>query len=1073
MYDEDKPANKISIMGNPSLGEIKTMMIGVRNLSNNLKSGDVWVNELRLKEYNNKGGWAADGALNVQLSDLGSVNVQGRYVSDGFGGIEDGVSQRSMDNTKSYNVTANVDLGKFFPDKAKVSAPLYYSISKEETRPRYNPLDTDMLLSDALDAAANKHERDSIESIAVTKTTNTNFSLSNVRWGLQTKRHPMPYDPANLSFSYSHSHNYSSGETTVYEKEDNWRCALDYNWTPVYKTFEPFAKAKSKWLDFFKRFGLNYLPQNIAASSEITRNYYELQERDIEDLGSESSLPLTFSEQFLWNRNLSMRWDLTKNLHINFQSATNAQIDEPYTPVNKDLYPDAYQAWKDSVRTSIRHFGTPLDYNQNLTMSYQLPLNLIPVFDWVNSDMTYSATYNWTRGSELEDSTNLGNTISNNRNFSVNGSFNLERLYNHIPFLKKANDRARKQANEARNKNRRNTSNAANRQRINGDKNNAVNKKRGDEKTMTDKNKPEGTKQLPKNKNSFEKEIVLKPDTSFLISHNKKTKRIIVSAHTADGKTFDIKYRKSGLNAIKILSRVDTATKIKLTVTAREPLDDKPWYKTAQTIARVLMMVRTVNVSYRNQYSMSLPGFMPTVGDAFGQKRSTSALAPGLGFAFGLTGDSYINTARDRGWLLMNDSVASPASTNKTEDLQVRMTLEPINNLKIDLNAARTETTAKSIQYMYDGSPTTQSGTFTMTTISIKSAFEGIGNATSGYHSASFDKFCNSLESFRSRVEAQYANAVYPEGTAYAGQKFDAVHGGVDVYSADVMVPAFLSAYTSIGGNGLDIFPSLSRMLPNWTMRYSGLINIPWFGNKFKSFNVNHAYKSIYAVGSYSSFSTFQEYMNGLGFITDATTSNPVPSSMFNVSTVSINESFSPLLGIDMTFQNDLTAKVEYRSTRVLSLSMTSVQINEAVSHDWVLGFGYRINDFNPFTHKVRRVRSSAKSVNGSAKSTNNQSATTTNKRSGSGFNNSLNLRLDLSYRKQASISRDIASMTSAASSGNTAFKLSFIADYSLSKMLSLSFYFDTQTNTPLLSSSSYPTTTHDFGLNLKFSLTR
>jgi cell surface protein SprA len=1071
VYDEDKPSNKISIMGNPTLGEVKTMVIGVRNLSNDVKSGDIWVNELRLKEYNNKGGWAANGNLNVQMSDLGSVNVQGRYVSDGFGGIEEGVSQRSMDDYKTYSVTANVELGKFFPDKAKVSAPLYYSVSKEETRPRYNPLDTDMLLSDALDATANKHERDSIESIAVTKTTNTNFSLSNVRWGLQTKNHPMPYDPANLSFSYSHSHRWSAGETTVYEKEDNWRGSVDYSWSPVYKTFEPFVKikSKSKWFDFFKRFGLNYLPQNIAASSEITRSYYELQERDMEDLGSEASLPLTFSEQFLWNREFTLRWDFTKNLHVNFQSATHSEIEEPYTPINKDLYPDAYHAWKDSVLTSIRHFGAPLDYSQNFTMSYQLPLNLIPIFDWVNSDMNYSATYNWVRGSKLENGTNLGNTISNNRNFSLNGSFNLERLYNHVPFLKKANERANKSsANINRNRLSSRPMTVKNGQ-ING---NVDQKKSTGGKSLSNQKEIAGTKQLPKNKNSFEKEITLKPDTSFVINHNRKTKRIVVSAHTIDGRMFNIKYRKSGDNAIKIFSRVDTATKIKITVTAKEPLDDKPWYKAAQNIARFMMMLRQVNVSYRNQYSMSLPGFMPTVGDAFGQKHSTSALAPGLAFAFGLTGDDYINTARDRNWLLMSDSVATPASTNKTEDLQVRMTLEPIKNFKIDLNAARTETTAKSIQYMYEGNPTTQSGTFTMTTISIKSAFEGMGSATSGYHSASFEKFCNSLESFRSRVETQYANAVYPSGTTFAGKTFDAANGGVNVYSADVMVPAFLSTYTSMGGSGLGIFPSLSRLLPNWTLRYSGLITLPWIRDVFKSFNINHSYKSIYAVGSYSSYSTFQEFMNGLGFVTDATTGNLVPSSMYNVSTVSINEAFAPLLGVDMTFNNDLTARFEYRSTRVLSLSMTSVQLNEAVSHDWVVGMGYRINNFNPFTHRVRKVKSMANNTRGNSNN-NTQNSSAANQRSISGFNNSLNLRLDLSFRKQAAISRDIASMTSAASSGNSALKLSFTADYVLSKMLSLSFFFDRQTNTPLLSSSSYPTTTQDFGLNLKFSLTR
>ena len=1066
-YDEDKPNNKVTVMGNPTLGEVKTMVVGVRNLSSDAKSGEVWVNELRLRDYNNSGGWAASGNLNMQLSDFGTVNLTGKYVSDGFGGLEDGVAARSTDDYKTYSLTTNFELGKFFPDKAKVSIPLYYSVTKEETSPRYNPLDTDMLLKDALDAASDKHERDSIKSIAVTKTTNTNFSLSGVRVGIATKRHPMPYDPANFSFSYSHSHRYSSGETTVYEKEDNWQGSLNYSWVPVYKPLEPFKKIKnkSKWLDLPRRFGFNWLPQNVGFNSEISRSYYELQERDMQDLGG-SQLPLTFSQQFLWNREFSLRWDLTKNLHMNFQSATHAEIEEPYTPVNKDLYADQYKAWKDSVWTSIKHFGTPLDYNQTFTASYQLPLNLIPVFDWVNADAQYTATYNWMRGSDLEDGTSLGNTISNNRQIRLNGTFNMEKLYNHVPFLKKANDRFKKEpSSNLKKKNAKNKKDAKDAK----DKN-SLSKRNGRQGADLDKQKAK----LPKNKKGFEKEITLLPDTLMKIKHGKNSKRLIVSAKTEDGKPFQLKYRKIDNNTIGIKSRLDSALKLKITVTPKEPLDNKGWYKTMQTIARTLMMVRNVSLSYSNQYSMSLPGFMPSVGDAFGQKRNQGAWAPGLDFAFGLTGDSYVDKARDRGWLLLSDSIATPASTNKTEDLQVRMTLEPVRNLKIDLNAARTQTTARSVQYMYEGSPTTQSGTFSMTTLSLRSAFEGMGDAEHGYHSASFERFCNSLESFRQRVEQRYVGATYPQGSALAGQPFDAANGGVGLYSADVMVPAFLAAYTSSGGNSLNIFPTLSRMLPNWTVRYSGLSKLPWFRDMFKSVNINHSYKSIYAVGAYQSYSTFMELMGpGLGFISDATTGMPVPSSMYNVSTVSINESFSPLLGIDVTLQNNLTCKLEYKTIRTLNLSMTSVQINESSSHDWVLGMGYTISNFNPFGPKARKVKSGRKSGNGQNDTQQKQNSSSRNNRSSSGYNSDLKLRLDLSYRKQAAISRDIASMTSAASSGNTAFKLSFSADYSFSRLLTMSFYYDRQTNTPLLTSSSYPTTTRDFGLSLKFSLTR
>ena len=1052
--DPDHPNNVVTVLGNPSLGEVKTMMIGVRNMVPQPKSGEVWVNELRLKEYNNNGGWAAQGTLNVQMSDFGVVNVSGKYQSEGFGGLEDGVSNRSTNDHGAYSVTTNLELGKFFPDKAKVSAPLYYSVTKEKKKPKYNPLDTDMLLKDALEATADKAEKDSIERIAVTRNTSTNFALNNWRVGIATKRHPMPYDPANFSFSYSHSHNHSQGETTVYENEDQWRGSLNYSYTPVYKAWEPFkkpfAKNKSKWLDILKRFGLNWLPQNISFNTDMTRYYHELQERDMEDVGG-SQLPVSFSSQFLWNREFSIRWDLTKNLHMNFSSGTHAEIEEPYFQINKDLYPTEYAAWKDSVWTSIKHLGTPLDYGQNFTASYQLPLNLIPIFDWVNADASFKSSYKWLRGTADEDGKSYGNTITNDRHLTINGTFSLERLYNHIPFLKKANDRFNK--TPSRTTNNRKTPN----------RNNRNNNKKDDKGSKAE------AKTLPKNKRAFEKEITLLPDTSITVSHGKNSKRLIVSAKTKDGKSFKLKYKVVDQNKIKITSKVDTSTAIKIAVTAKEPLDDQKWYKTAQVLARGLMMVRNVSFTYNNQYGMALPGFLPNVGNAFGQYND-NVLAPGLDFAFGMAGDSYINKAVDNKWLLMADGISTPATTSAMEDLQLRMTLEPVKNLKIDLNAAHTQNKARSVQYMYSGMPTMQSGSLSMTTISIKSALEGMGNANNGYHSKSFENFCQSIGGYREKVQAQYADAVYPSTMGgYGGRQYDAANGEVQKYSGDVLIPAFLNSYTAMS-SGLDIFPGLFRMLPNWTLRYSGLGQLPWFRDHFKSVNINHSYKSIYSVGSYSSYSTWQEYMNGLGFIKDATTGNPVPSSMFNVSTVSINESFAPLLGVDVTLQNNLTCKLEYRTTRVLTLSMTSVQINEALSKDWVVGMGYKISDFNFFGlaggGNSRKVKGKGKNNQNEEK----RSSTTTKK---SGVNHDLNLRLDFSLRNQASLSRDIATMTSAASSGNRALKFSFSADYTLSRMLTMSFFYDQQTNTPLLSSSSYPTTTRDFGLSVKFSLTR
>ena len=318
-----------------------------------------------------------------------------------------------------------------------------------------------------------------------------------------------------------------------------------------------------------------------------------------------------------------------------------------------------------------------------------------------------------------------------------------------------------------------------------------------------------------------------------------------------------------------------------------------------------------------------------------------------------------------------------------------------------------------------------------------------------------------SLESRRLQLEARYNGALYPAGTLLAGQPFDPANGTVSAYSPDVMIPAFLEAYTASGGNG-GIFPKVTAMLPNWTITYGGLAKLPRMKEVFKSFNLNHAYKSVYSVGSYNTFTSYMEYMNGLGFVNDVTTGVPVPSGMFDVTTVSINESFSPLFGVDMTFLNNITAKVEWRKTRVLTLSMTSMQINETRSNDFVVGLGYKMTNVNLFAPK-RTVRSRGK------KSGTDKQAQTNAR----GFSNDLNLRLDVTIRNQAALNRDILTEITQATSGNKAVQISFSADYALSKFLTLTGYYDRQMNKPLLTSSSYPVTTQDFGVSLKFILNR
>ena len=1015
-YDPERPANKVTVMGNPSLGEVRTIMIGVRNNSRTIQNVEVWANELRLQQFTNKGGWAARSQLNIQLSDLATVNLTGHIETEGFGGLEETVSQRRDDNLYEYSVTTNVNAGKFLPEKVKLNAPIYYSYSKQRTSPRYNPLDTDMELKEALDALSTKEQKDSLKDIAENVIINKNFSISGARFNISTKSHPMPYDPANFTFGYAYSTRNTTGETTAWEKDQNWKYTFNYNWAPNLKTFEPFkkSKSKSKWFKILKDQGYNFLPQNIGFNSDITRSYYELQERDMENLDNKS-LPLSWSSDFLWNRTFQLRWDLTKNIHANFSSGTNAEIEQPYTAVNKDLYPDRYTAWKDSVWQSIKHLGRPLTYQQNFDFSWKLPLNKLPLFDWLTADAAYNATYNWARGSELEDGSTLGNTIANSRNITGNGRINFETLYNHVPFLKKVN---RKYA-----------------------------------QTPKDKKKGDNTKK------NFQKELKLLSDTTQVLQHNQRSKKLRVTALRPDGTRYPIRYKVVDNNKILILSQ-DTA-RIKITVTPKKRTEDQGWYKALQMGTRFLMMVRNVSVNYTNRFNMNIPGFMPQIGDVFGQGKNAGMFAPGLNFAFGATDEGYVRKAAERGWLLMADSVTTPATSNLTESLQLRATLEPFRDVKIDLNASRNSTRNRSIQFMFDGMPTTQTGSFSMTTISIGSAFEKVGSPDKGYKSKTFSKFVSSLEGYQARVEKQFTGAPYPANSQLAGQTFDPANGTVSRYAPEVMIPAFLNTYTA-GNTGLDIFPAMLKLLPNWSITYGGLSKLPKMKKVFKSFNLNHSYKSVYSVGSYNTYTSYQEYMNGFGFVNDVTSGNPIPSCMYDVTTVSINESFSPLIGIDMTFQNNLTAKVEMRKTRVLTLSMTSQQLTETRSNDFVVGLGYKIADLNLFAPK-KTVRSKSKNSSQSKKTTS----------ANRGFANDLNLRLDFTFRNQSALNRDILTQLSQATSGNKAVQVSFSADYALSKLLTLTAYYDRQMNKPLLTSSSYPVTTQDFGVSIKFILNR
>ncbi len=989
--DPDNNRNRMAVLGNPSLSDVRVILIGIRNNSATTKDGTVWVNELKVTDFAEEGGWAAKANATLALSDVATLNLGGHVETAGFGGVDQSLNERRLDDFQQYNVAVQADLGRFLPEKAKLRAPVYYSRSEEKTSPKYNPLDQDVLLKDALDDCTTKAERDSISSYAVERTSIQNFSLSGLKFDVKSKN-PMPWDPANFTVNFSFSKQSKNDPTTEYENTNDYRGALQYNYSPYFKAFKPFKglKSKNKNARFLKEWELNWLPTNISFQTNMSRYYYEQQTRSETD--QMFQLPVSVSKNFLWDRQLALTWNITKTLSLTFNSNTSARIEETVGAVNRKLFPDKYKEWKDTVWQSIRSMGTPWAYNQTFTGQYRAPFSKIPFLDFLTANVSYNATYRWDRGATI-DGTSMGNSIANQAAWNADGRINFEGF---------ANTR-----------------------------------------------RPNTTTRKPKR---FEKAFALKPDTTLVIKHNLRTKKVKVTAVTADGnKPFAVKTKIIDANNVEILTRGDQ--NIKFTVLELLKDEKSLMREIGEYATRLVMSPRNVSVRYRNTRTMSLPLFRPEIGNIFGESTSYGPMAPGLDFAFGFTDESYIRKALDRGWLITDDGQTSPAVWGRTNELNIEANLEIFKGFKIQLTFNRTDNRTSQVQFMYDGMPTSLAGSYTKTHMALGTALRS-SKADDGYNSAAFNTFLANIPEIRDRVEAQYAGLRYPDGgfiagTPEAGKPFSPATGEVSRTSSDVLIPAFMAAYSGSSAESVTLnpFPDFSSVLPNWRVTYDGLINMGNMRNIFKSFTLSHAYQCTYSVGSFSSYLNWVSADGGnLGFTLDELSGLPVPSSPFNISSVAITERFAPLFGVKATMKNDLQFNAEWRDQRTLTLNTSAGQVVEATTKGITVGVGYKIIGFNT----VLKMKGSAQ-----------------------GVSNDLTLNADFSFQNTQALIRRIESNYTQPTSGANTLGINFTASYILSKRITLQAYFDHQVNTPLVTTSSYPTTNSSYGISINLSLAR
>ncbi len=439
---------KITIVGNPTLSEVKTLMIGIRNPKKDNNPGDngsskcveLWVNELRMNDFDNNGGWAANARVTTKLADLGTLTLSGAKSTDGFGSLESKLNDRQKENISQYDLSTSLEFGKFFPQKTGISLPLYFGYSEIFSNPQYNPLDPDVPFDDALNALQDKEQRAELKRIAQDYTKRQSINLTNIKKNRTGGGKPKIYDIENFNISLGYSQIYHRNINLEYDNQKDYLAALGYNYLTQASYFTPFGKSKftqkSKWVKPIKDLNINFVPTSFTFRTDINRHYGETRVRDL----SEFSFPQqpTYNKTFITTRQYTLGYDITRSIKFDFNANNIANIDEPYGKIDT-------QEKKDSVKSNFWNLGRNIDYRQGGSLSYNVPLNKFPATDWISLNAKYLFDYHWQTGplavitqtNQLGINPAIGNTIQNSNTKQLNSTFTMTTLYNKVPLFKK------------------------------------------------------------------------------------------------------------------------------------------------------------------------------------------------------------------------------------------------------------------------------------------------------------------------------------------------------------------------------------------------------------------------------------------------------------------------------------------------------------------------------------------------------------------------------------------------------------------------------------------------------------
>lgn len=442
VYSEYDGGKKYSVLGTPNIGAVKVIMIGVRNPrkqaandGNDMqpKSVIVWINELRLGDFSRKSGWATMALARTNLADIGDLSLYGAYTSSRFGSLEQNISDLDGLNNANIEVALNLDLDKFLPETWGLKIPFHFDHSTQIGTPEYNPLDPDVNLRRDIRSYPTAAERDSIRNMTREHLSRTNVNLVNLhkeRTGKSATQSPRFYQIENFNFSYAFSGEKSSDVDVEYYNKKQHRGGFTYTFAQTPKQLKPFAQMKifkSQYLRFIRDLNFYYQPKSMSFRTEVFRDFQETKLRN--KSSGDIIIKPTFYKQFTWERVYNLQYDFSKTLRLQYDATANADIEEPMGKIDT-------RTKNDSVWQSVMEFGRMRNFAQNLSVTWDFPIERFPYMDFLRTPLSYKSTYVFT-GSTHSTQT-LGNTIENTATATAAVNATMKTLYDKFKFIKKA-----------------------------------------------------------------------------------------------------------------------------------------------------------------------------------------------------------------------------------------------------------------------------------------------------------------------------------------------------------------------------------------------------------------------------------------------------------------------------------------------------------------------------------------------------------------------------------------------------------------------------------------------------------